>query len=299
MLVISGMEVAARLEAGLKAESDRLRQAGCRPTLAVVQVGDNPASSTYVRNKLKAAERLGIAAQELKLQETASQAQVEAAVEALNADPVVHGLLVQLPLPAGLDGRGVTQRIDPRKDVDGLTPLNAGLLAQGTPRFVPCTPAGVLELLAYHRIPVAGRMAVILGRSNIVGRPLSILLSSPGWDATVLLCHSRTPNLAALTRQADILIAAIGKPEFVTGDMVREGAVVIDVGVNRVPDVSRPRGYRICGDVHYPSVAPKSQAITPVPGGVGPMTVTLLMRNTLLAARGLHGAAGGFTLAPK
>lgn len=288
MIVISGTEVAAGLEAGLKAESGRLRRAGCQPTLAVVQVGDNPASSTYVRNKLKAAGRLDITSREVKLPETASQGWVEAAVDALNADPAVHGLLVQLPLPPGLDARRVTQRIDPRKDVDGLTPLNAGLLAQGTPRFVPCTPAGVLELLAYHRIPVAGRLAVILGRSNIVGRPLSILLSSPGWDATVLLCHSRTPNLAALTRQADILVAAIGKPEFVTGDMVREGAVVIDVGVNRVPDPSRPRGYRVCGDVHYASAAPKCHAITPVPGGVGPMTVTLLMRNTLQAARELH-----------
>jgi methylenetetrahydrofolate dehydrogenase (NADP+)/methenyltetrahydrofolate cyclohydrolase len=287
MIVISGPEVAGHLEAGLQAESARLRAAGCVPTLAVIQVGDNPASTTYVRTKLNTAERLSIATRCVKLPVTARQADVEAAVDSLNADATVHGVLCQLPLPKGLDSGGVALRIDPRKDVDGLTPVSAGLLALGMPRFVPCTPAGVLELLTHYRIEVAGKTAVIVGRSNIVGRPLSILLSSKGWDATVVLCHSHTANLAAVTRQADILVAALGRPEFVTADMVQEGAVVIDVGMNRVQDAGRPKGYRLCGDVDYAAVAPRCRAITPVPGGVGPMTVTMLMKNTLRAAKDL------------
>jgi methylenetetrahydrofolate dehydrogenase (NADP+)/methenyltetrahydrofolate cyclohydrolase len=291
MIVISGPEVAGQLEAGQQAESARLRALGCMPTLAAVQVGDDPASSTYVRTKMRAAERLSIGSRTVKLPASASQREVEAAVEALNGDPGVHGLICQLPLPRGLDAGAVAARIDPRKDVDGLTPLNAGLLTLGTPRFVPCTPAGVLELLRYYRLPVAGKSAVVVGRSSIVGRPLSILLSSKGWDATVTLCHSHTPNLAAICRQADLLIAALGRPEFVKADMVREGAVVIDVGVNRVADAARPKGYRICGDVDYAAVAPRCHAITPVPGGVGPMTVTMLMGNTLRAARELHAGA--------
>ncbi len=290
MIVLSGPEVAGQLEAGLKAESARLHAAGCVPTLAVIQVGDFPASTTYVRTKLKAAERLSIATRAVKLPAAASQAEVEAAVAALNAEAAVHGVLCQLPLPKGLDANGVALRIDPRKDVDGLTPYSAGLLALGVPRFIPCTPAGVLEILRHYRIEVAGKTAVVLGRSNIVGRPLSILLSSKGWDATVVLCHSHTPHLEAMARQADILVAALGKPEFVGPGMVKEGAVVIDVGVNRVEDASRPKGYRLCGDVDYAAVAARCRAITPVPGGVGPMTVTMLMRNTLLAARDLHGA---------
>lgn len=293
MIVISGPEVVGHMEAQLKAETDRLIAAGFPPTLGVIQVGDDPASTTYVRTKIKTAERLGIRNREVKLPATAGQAEVEAAVDAMNADPTVHGFLVQLPLPKGLDSRRVAMRIDPAKDVDGFTPMNAGLLALGMPGFIPCTPAGVLELLSYYRIPVKGKTAVILGRSNVVGRPLSILLSGPGWDATVVLCHSHTANLEAITQQADLLIAAVGKPEFVKANMVKEGAVVIDVGVNRVADPNRPRGYRICGDVDYAAVAPKCSAISPVPGGVGPMTVTLLMKNTLIAARAQHPGAQG------
>jgi methylenetetrahydrofolate dehydrogenase (NADP+)/methenyltetrahydrofolate cyclohydrolase len=289
MIVISGPEVAGHMETELKAEVVRLKGLGCVPTLAVIQAGDNPASLTYVNGKLKTAERLGIATRTVKLPETVTQAEVDAAVDRLNADPSVHGLLVQLPLPRGLDSRSVALRIDPRKDVDGFTPMNAGLLALGMPRFMPCTPAGVLELLAYYKIDVTGKTAVILGRSNIVGRPLSVMLSSLGWDATVVVCHSHTAHIEQMTRQADILIAAVGKPEYVKADMVKQGAVVIDVGINRVSDPSKPRGYRVTGDVDYAAVAPKCFAITPVPGGVGPMTVTLLMKNTLLAAKELHG----------
>jgi methylenetetrahydrofolate dehydrogenase (NADP+)/methenyltetrahydrofolate cyclohydrolase len=285
MMRLSGAEVAQSLELRLREEVAKLRQQGCVPTLAVIQVGDNPASQSYVRSKLKAAERLGIRTRNVDLPATAAQAEVAARVTGLNRDPDVHGILCQLPLPPQLDAEAIVQGIEPLKDVDGLTAANMGRLALGNPRFVPCTPAGILEMLRHYRLPVAGRVAVVIGRSNIVGRPLSILLSQRDWNATVLLCHSQSPELAEWTRRADLVVAAVGIPEFVTAGMVRDGAVVVDVGINRVADPTRPKGYRLCGDVAYDAVAPKCLAITPVPGGVGPMTVTMLMDNTVKAAR--------------
>jgi len=234
---------------------------------------------------VRTARRLGIHSEDVRLPADIGQAALEAEIGRLNAEPRVHGVLCQLPLPGRLDAARVAARIDPLKDVDCFHPENFGLLAEGTPRFVPCTPAGILALLSHYRIVVAGRHVVMMGRSNIVGRPLSLLLSQKGWDATVTVCHTLTGNIAQYTRQADILIVAIGRAESVGPEHVREGAVVIDVGVHRVIDPSRPRGYRICGDVRYDAVAPLSAAITPVPGGVGPLTVLMLMRNTLQAAR--------------
>jgi len=285
MMRLSGAEVAQSLELRLREEVAKLRQQGCVPTLAVIQVGDNPASQSYVRSKLKTAERLGIRTRNVDLPATAAQAEGAARVTGLNRDPDVHGILCQLPLPPQLDAEAIVQGIEPLKDVDGLTAANMGRLALGNPRFVPCTPAGILEMLRHYRLPVAGRVAVVIGRSNIVGRPLSILLSQRDWNATVLLCHSQSPELAEWTRRADLVVAAVGIPEFVTAGMVRDGAVVVDVGINRVADPTRPKGYRLCGDVAYDAVAPKCLAITPVPGGVGPMTVTMLMDNTVKAAR--------------
>jgi len=291
MILMSGADVAASLESRLKDEVDALRRRDCHPTLAVLLVGDNPASQSYVRAKLKAAERLGIRARHLELPKSVRQEELVARVHELNADRQVHGILCQLPLPAHLNPDEAVQQIAPLKDVDGLTAASMGLLALGAPRFVPCTPAGILELLRFYRLPVAGKTAVVIGRSNIVGRPISILLSQRDWNATVMLCHSKSQHLAEWTRRADLLVAAMGTPEFVTGDMVREGAVIVDVGINRVADPSRPKGYRLCGDVNYGQVAPKCLAITPVPGGVGPMTVTMLMDNTVKAARLQQGLA--------
>ncbi len=285
MITLSGTLLAAKMEAQLKTDVERMRGQGVHPTLAVLRAGEDPASVTYVRTKLKAAESLGVLTRNVELPESVSQQALEAALRELNADPAVHGILCQLPLPEHLDAARIIALIDPLKDVDGLTPANVGLLALGWPRYVPCTPAGILELLADYQIPVSGRRAVVLGRSNIVGRPISILLSQKGWDATVTLCHRQTPDLAEVTRQADILVAAIGVPEFVTAAMVRPGAVVVDVGVNRVPAAGTAKGYRLCGDVDYAQVSPLCHAITPVPGGVGPMTVMMLMRNSIQAAR--------------
>ena len=284
----------AVIEAQLGAEVAALKAHGVEPCLAVLLVGENPESQTYVGTKVRTARRLGIRSLDVHLPVGTSQAELEAQVQRLNADPAIHGLLCQLPLPGALDPNRIATRIDPLKDVDCFHPYNFGLLAEGAPRFVPCTPAGILALLRHYRVVVAGRHVVMLGRSNIVGRPMSLLLSQKGWDATVTVCHSLTGDLARYTRQADVLIAAIGRPEWVGPEHVREGAVVVDVGVHRVTDPSRPRGYRICGDVRTDAVAPLVAAIAPVPGGVGPLTVLMLMRNTLLAARlaaGLETAA--------
>jgi methylenetetrahydrofolate dehydrogenase (NADP+)/methenyltetrahydrofolate cyclohydrolase len=291
--ILSGKELSERIERELRAEAGRLSTAGARPCLAVVLVGEDPASHTYVRNKIKAAERVGIISLDKFLPASTTQAELEALIGSLNRDPAVHGILCQLPLPKGLDAERITRLIDPEKDVDCFHPVNVGLLAMGHPHFLPCTPAGILELMTRNGITVSGKHAVVLGRSNIVGRPLSLLLSQKGMDATVTLCHSRTPDIAAFTRQADIVVAATGSPEWVTGEMVREGAVVIDVGTNRVADASRPSGFRLTGDVHFASVAPKASAITPVPGGVGPMTITMLLRNTLRSAQAHRERANG------
>ena len=265
-----------------------LRARGFTPGLAVVLVGDDPASRAYVRSKDKMCLELGMHSVKHELPATTSQADLIAIVQQLNADPAIHGILVQSPPPPHIDERAVIEAIDPRKDVDGFHPLNVAKLTLGDPDgFVPCTPLGCQRLLIESGIETAGANVVVLGRSMIVGKPMALLLMAkgPGGDATVTVAHSRTRNLAAVCRSADILIAAIGRPEFVRADFVREGAVVIDVGINRVDDPALPKGYRLTGDVAFDEVAPKCRAITPVPGGVGPMTIAMLMANTITSCR--------------
>jgi methylenetetrahydrofolate dehydrogenase (NADP+) / methenyltetrahydrofolate cyclohydrolase len=256
------------------------------PGLAAVLVGDDPASAVYVRSKGKACEEAGMHSETIRLPKETSEAELLAVVDRLNADPGIHGILVQLPLPKQIDSEKVLRRVDPAKDVDGFHPVNVGKLVTGDrTAFRPATPYGVQQMLIRSGIETKGAHAVIVGRSNIVGKPMANLLiqQGPGGDATVTVCHSRTRDLPAVTRSADILIAAIGKPEFVTADMVRPGAVVIDVGINRVDDPSQPKGYRLVGDVAFGPVSEVASWITPVPGGVGPMTIAMLLQNTLQA----------------
>ncbi|GAP07814.1 MAG TPA: bifunctional methylenetetrahydrofolate dehydrogenase/methenyltetrahydrofolate cyclohydrolase FolD [Anaerolinea thermolimosa] len=259
------------------------------PGLATVLVGDNPASQVYVRSKHRACQQVGIQSFAYELPETASQKEVEDLVRSLNADPRVHGILVQLPLPSGLDEERVLGAISIEKDVDGFHPVNIGRLAQKgrEPLFVPCTPAGCMVLLQSVLPDLNGVNAVVLGRSNIVGMPVALLLVRA--NATVTICHSRTRNLPEVCRNADVLVAAVGKPEMVRGDWVKPGAVVIDVGINRIEDPTRPRGYRLVGDVAFDEVSQVAGWITPVPGGVGPMTIAMLLQNTLRAARLARG----------
>lgn len=257
------------------------------PHLVAVLVGDHPASASYVRNKIRSCEEVGFKSTIERLDKQATQEELLAVVEKLNDDPSVDGFIVQLPLPPHIDEMAVTLAIDPRKDVDGFHPVNFGRMAQGLDAYLPATPYGILQLLERYDIDTSGKHAVVLGRSNIVGTPISILLSrkSRTGNATVTLTHSRTKNLAEVLRTADILVAAIGSPEYVTADMVKEGAVVIDVGINRVEDDRKKRGYRLVGDVDFEGVKDKVSAITPVPGGVGPMTVISLIQNTFRAAK--------------
>lgn len=274
-------EIRAQVAEGVK---QRFSQGKRAPGLATVLVGENPASQSYVRSKQKACAELGIASWGYDLPAETSQADVEALVARLNADPAVDGILVQLPLPAGLDEESVLKTISIDKDVDGFHPMNIGRLAQKgrEPLFVPCTPEGVMYMLEKEMPSLEGVNSVVLGRSNIVGMPVALLLVRA--NATVTICHSRTKNLPDVVRQADVLVAAVGRAEMVRGDWVKPGAVVIDVGINRVEDATKPRGYRLVGDVCYDEVAQVAQAITPVPGGVGPMTIAMLLRNTLHAA---------------
>jgi methylenetetrahydrofolate dehydrogenase (NADP+)/methenyltetrahydrofolate cyclohydrolase len=286
MDLIDGNAIAASIIAELKAEVSAFR--GRPPGLALVRVGEDPASVSYVRKKETVAAEIGIGGRIHLPPVTITQAELEALVDGLNADPAVVGILVQSPLPAHLNEVAIFRRIAPAKDVDGLHPLNLGKVAQDDDSgFAACTPAGVMELLARSGVDLRGRHVVVLGRSLLVGKPVALLAlqKKAGANATVTVCHSATANLPAFTRQADVLIAAIGRPEFVTADMVKPGAVVIDVGINRVPDASRKSGYRLTGDVHFPSVSPLASQITPVPGGVGPMTVAMLMKNTVKAWR--------------
>ncbi len=284
--ILDGKAISQAVRAEITAQAaDFERDAGRKPGLGVILVGDNPASRSYVTGKEKACAECGIASREIALPATAPLADILAAVAALNADPAIDGILVQLPLPDSRMEQAVIEAIDPGKDVDGFHPVSMGRLLAGLPPFVPCTPLGIMEILARSGIETRGAEAVIVGRSHIVGRPLSILLSRKPADATVTLCHTATRDLPAVTRRADILVAAVGRPLTITADMVRPGAVVIDVGVNRIPDPSRPRGYRLVGDTDYPALLPIASAITPVPGGVGPMTITMLLHNTLLAAQ--------------
>ena len=286
--IIDGTAMAREVRAEVAEGVSALKAStGLTPGLAVVLVGDDPASAAYVRNKGRAATEAGITARDVRLPAETSQHELLEKVAELNEDHRVHGMIVQLPLPSHVDEHVVTEAIDPRKDVDGLHPMNVGRLVAGRPRFVPATPAGVQQMLLRSGYDPEGRRVVVCGRSEIVGKPLSILLMQrlEGSNATVTVCHTRTRDLAEVTRQADILVAAVGSPLFVTGDMVRDGAVVIDVGINRVDAPQRRRGYRLVGDVDFDAVSQKAAAITPVPGGVGPMTIAMLLDNTLRAAR--------------
>ena len=262
------------------------------PGLAAVLVGDDPASAIYVRNKRRACDEVGMVSDTFLMPADSTNEQVLARVQALNKDPRFHGILVQLPMPPQIDERLIIESLDPTKDVDGLHPFNVGKLAQGRADFVPGTPAGIQQILLRNGHDPAGANVVVCGRSDIVGKPMALLLMqrADGANATVTVCHTRTKNLAEITRQADILVAAIGLPRTITGDMVKEGAVVIDVGINRVDDASQKRGYRLEGDVDFDAVSKKASAITPVPGGVGPMTIAMLLVNTLTATRlSIHG----------
>lgn len=289
--ILDGVQIGREIRLEVAAEAALLAKRGIRPGLAVVLVGEDAASQVYVRSKGKACEEAGMHSVTIRLPAETSEADLLATVDKLNADPAIHGMLVQLPLPKQINSERVLHRIDPRKDVDGFHPVNVGKLVTGDrTAFRPATPYGVQQILIRSGIETRGAHAVIVGRSNIVGKPMANLLlqQGPGGDATVTVCHSKTRDLPAICRAADILIAAIGKAEFVTPDMVREGAVVIDVGINRVNDAAQPRGYRLVGDVAYAEVAKKASAITPVPGGVGPMTIAMLLTNTLQAVRQLE-----------
>jgi methylenetetrahydrofolate dehydrogenase (NADP+)/methenyltetrahydrofolate cyclohydrolase len=295
-LLLDGVATARTIRAELQADIAALAARGVRPGLGVVLVGDVPASAVYVRSKTRACEELGLSHETIRMPASATTGDVVAVVEDYNRRSDIHGILVQLPLPPQVDTTRVLDLVDPAKDVDGFHPENVGRLVQKRPRFVPCTPAGIMELLARYRIEVAGRRAVVLGRSEIVGKPMALLLLHA--DATVTVCHSRTRDLPLVTREADILIAAIGKAGLVGREHVKPGAVVIDVGMNRVDDPARARelvdpsrwpelerkGYALVGDVDAPAVAPLASALTPVPGGVGPLTIALLMKNTVRAA---------------
>ena len=286
-VVIDGKRIAEQVQSELRPRLDKLRSAGVVPGLAAVLVGDNPASALYVRNKARACEEIGIRSVVVHLTEDAPESGLLQEIGRLNADPTVQGILVQQPLPPQISTARAVRAVDPGKDVDCFHPENVGLLLIGAPRFAPATPAGVMELLVRSGNPPDGKHVVILGRSNIVGKPLAALLvqKNRGANATVTVCHSATRDLVAITRTADILVAAIGQAEFVTADMVRPGAVVIDVGINRVPDATKKQGYRTVGDVKFEEVSKVAMAISPVPGGVGPMTIAMLLSNTVRAAQ--------------
>lgn len=284
MVLLDGKATSQQIKAEIKAETDALIAAGKRaPHLAAVLVGNDGASETYVAAKIKACEEVGFKSTMHRFVDTVTEAELLQTIADMNADETLDGFIVQLPLPKHISEEKVLQAVDARKDVDGFHPQNVGRLTLGLPTFVSATPAGIMDLLARYNIETSGKHCVVLGRSNIVGTPMSLLLSrntNPG-NCTVTLCHSRTKNIEEITRTADIVVVAIGKPEFVKGEWVKEGAVVIDVGITRIADASKKSGFRLAGDVHFESVAPKCSFITPVPGGVGPMTIVSLMKNTL------------------
>ncbi len=278
-MILDGKALAATLRSETAQETAQfIQQTGVTPCLAAILVGDDPASQVYVRNKEIACQKAGIKSVLHKLPAESTQEELEALIDKLNADPEISGILCQLPLPKGLNETAILDRISPDKDVDAFHPENVGRILQGRPRFLPCTPAGIMELIRRNNIETKGKNAVVLGRSDIVGKPMAALLMQKGVDATVTVCHSRTSNLADVTRAAEILIVAIGKPKFVTADMVGDGAVVIDVGINRTES-------GLVGDVDFDEVKDKASAITPVPGGVGPLTIAMLLQNTLTAAK--------------
>lgn len=284
--ILRGKEVAVATKAEIKADNEAfIKETQIVPCLVVILVGTDPASVSYVTGKRQACEEVGFKCVDYDLPFETSEEELLAVIDKLNKDDSVHGILVQLPLPKHLDEEKVLDAIDYRKDVDGLNAQNVGAVTLGKRGFISCTPQGVLKILDYYHIPTDGKKVVIVGRSNLVGKPLSSLLMQKGRDATVTVCNTHTKDLKAETLQAEILIVATGRPNTVTADMVNEDAVVIDVGVNRVPDSTKEKGWRLCGDTDYKALKDKVKAITPVPGGVGPMTITMLMKNTLLAAR--------------
>ena len=285
MKILSGTETSKEIKEELKREVLNLKSMNIEPTLAVILVGEDPASAVYVRNKQRTCTELGFQSIERKMPEDTKQEDLLSVVKELNDDPAVNGILCQVPLPPQCNEQEVIQTILPEKDVDCFHPYNYGLLAAGIPKFMPCTPFGVLQILKRYGYETRGKNVIIIGRSNIVGRPLSILMSLKEWNATVTVCHSQTAKLAEVCRSADILISAIGIPNFVTAHYVKKGAVVIDVGINRVHDPSHPKGSRLVGDVDFEAIKDLAGAVTPVPGGVGPMTIAMLMYNTINAAR--------------
>jgi methylenetetrahydrofolate dehydrogenase (NADP+) / methenyltetrahydrofolate cyclohydrolase len=286
MRLIDGKILSDTIKSEIKIEVDALLlSGGKRPHLAAVLLGNNPASEAYVGNKIKSCEQVGFNSTLIRRDVNVTQEEVLEIVKQLNEDPDIDGFIVQLPLPKHIDETAITLAIDPAKDVDGFHPVNFGRMAQGLPCYLPATPAGILQMLKRYKIDTVGKNCVVVGRSNIVGTPMSILLSRKGWDSTVTLAHSRTKDLEKVCKKADILIAAIGVAHFIKANMVKKGAVVIDVGMNRIDDASKKSGSRLVGDVDFDNVAPKCSYITPVPGGVGQMTVTSLMLNTLQAAK--------------
>lgn len=289
--IIDGKQVAADMRAELKAEVGELKTQGIVPGLGVILVGDDPASRSYVTAKERACEEMGIYSDDNRLPAEATQEELMALVEKMNNDPKINGILVQLPLPKGLNEAEVLLAIDPDKDVDGFHPTNVGKMVVGEKAFLPCTPHGVIQLLLRSEVKIEGAEVVIVGRSNIVGKPLANMLiqKNEKGNATVTVCHTRTKDLAFHTKQADIVIAAAGRPNTITADMVKEGVVVIDVGVNRVEDATKKKGYRLAGDVDFEAVKEKASFITPVPGGVGPMTITMLLYNTVESAKRAGG----------
>lgn len=285
MRIIDGKELAQKLRAEIAARTSALKtEKGITPGLAVILVGENPASISYVTAKEKACEEAGMFSKEIRLPATTDEGTLLKTIAELNDDSAIHGILVQLPLPKGFDEKKVINAIAPDKDVDGFTPINVGRMLIGEKCFLPCTPHGIIKLIEFSGMDLKGKHAVVIGRSNIVGKPVAVLLARRETNATVTLCHTGTPDIARYTREADVVVVATGKPNTLTGDMLKSGAVVIDVGVNRIPDQSKPKGFRLVGDADFDSCAAVASAITPVPGGVGPMTITMLLWNTLESA---------------
>ena len=286
MNIIDGKRLAADLRSEIAAGTAELKAAkGVTPGLAVILVGDNPASVSYVTAKEKACAEAGMYSREIRLPAETSEAELLGLIGELNADPAIHGILVQLPVPKHIREKAVIDAIAPEKDVDGFTPVNVGRMMIGEECYLPCTPHGIIKLIEFSGMDIKGKHAVVIGRSNIVGKPVAALLARKETNATVTVCHTGTPDISVYTRQADIVVVAAGRPETLRGDMLKPGAVVIDVGVNRVPDATKPKGFRLVGDADFASCAEVASAITPVPGGVGPMTITMLLWNTLEAAR--------------
>lgn len=285
--IIDGKLLAANLRAEIAAGVEKLKaEKGVTPGLAVILVGENPASVSYVTAKEKACVEAGMYSREIRMAADIKESELLDTIAELNADPAIHGILVQLPLPKGFDEKKVINAIAPEKDVDGFTPVNVGRMLIGEKCFLPCTPHGIIKLIEFSGMDLNGKSAVVIGRSNIVGKPVAVLLSRKETNATVTLCHTGTKDVGKFTREADVVVVAAGRPNTLSGDMLKAGAVVIDVGVNRIPDETKPKGFRLVGDADFESCAAVASAITPVPGGVGPMTITMLLWNTLESARG-------------